>query len=481
MPYDSASEYYRTYEGAPDSTLGAVTPLLSYPLGVPMSERAKRAQLRQAVRRLLAEGPGAMMGSTLLSVDAAELGDRALLDSLLPHSYQGHLRGPFLMLSETPTNDAVNFVTGAGGFLQQVIYGYTGLRLGESGLEPAFAPLLPSHITRLTLRNVFNRGKRYDIVVDRAAGACCRTRRRRAMIGVLAISLLLQAGPVEPVLAFPEPGLDDSAAYQGYQTRFYRDSKRNTVQIYLEPRAGRVVHVWADAANESIGFSLRDGAGRAVRATWGGEPAQVADSGAARSLEYRLATGSPKIELGWFLLGSMRVERDFQYGGRHLLPFRGPPFRVAEESLLVAAVARLPAEERRRHLAVLGVRTLEQLSARLQPTIAVTRAGDGWRVRVERPSLDGRNRLALELRPDPGDAVLRPTPAHHRDPVAVGRSGVARRAHPHRRGGAHAVEPGPDLQSGVSASSSPQRPPRATAPPSFAIGVWSARSAASSC
>jgi trehalose/maltose hydrolase-like predicted phosphorylase len=168
MPYDSASEYYRTYEGAPDSTLGAVTPLLSYPLGVPMSERAKRAQLEQAVRRLLTEGPGAMMGSTLLAVDAAELGDRALLDSLLPHSYQGHLRGPFLMLSETPTNDAVNFVTGAGGFLQQVIYGYTGLRLGEGGLEPAFAPLLPSGITRLVLRNVYSRGNRYDIVVDSA-------------------------------------------------------------------------------------------------------------------------------------------------------------------------------------------------------------------------------------------------------------------------------------------------------------------------
>jgi trehalose/maltose hydrolase-like predicted phosphorylase len=166
LPYDSASEFYRTYEGAPDSTLGAVTPLLSYPLGVPMSERAKRAQLRQAVRRLLAEGPGAMMGSTLLSVDAAELGDRALLDSLLPHSYQSHLRGPFLMLSETPTNDAVNFVTGAGGFLQQVIFGYTGLRLGESGLEPAFPPLLPSRITRLVLRNLYHRGKRYDIIVD---------------------------------------------------------------------------------------------------------------------------------------------------------------------------------------------------------------------------------------------------------------------------------------------------------------------------
>jgi trehalose/maltose hydrolase-like predicted phosphorylase len=167
MPYDSVSEFYRTYEGAPDSTLGDVTPLLSYPLGVPMSERAKRSQLEQAIERLLSEGPGAMMGSTLLAVDAAELGDRALLDSLVPHSYESWLQGPFLMLSETPEKrDAVNFVTGAGGFLQQVIYGYTGLRWGEKGLEPVFAPMLPSRITRLTLRNVYSRGKRYDVIVD---------------------------------------------------------------------------------------------------------------------------------------------------------------------------------------------------------------------------------------------------------------------------------------------------------------------------
>jgi hypothetical protein len=168
MPYDSASEFYRTYEGAPDSTLGSVTPLLSYPLGVSMSPRAKRSQLEQAVKRLLAEGPGAMMGSTLLAVDAAELGDRALIDSLLTRSYQPHLRGPFLMLSETPHNDAVNFVTGAGGFLQQVIFGYTGLRLGEQGLDSAFAPVLPSHIKRLVLRNISMRGRRYDVVVDSA-------------------------------------------------------------------------------------------------------------------------------------------------------------------------------------------------------------------------------------------------------------------------------------------------------------------------
>ncbi|HEX6106603.1 MAG TPA: hypothetical protein VFZ26_13540 [Gemmatimonadales bacterium] len=166
MPYDSASEFYRTYAGAHDSTLGDVTPLLAYPLGVPMSERAKRNQLEQAVAKLLREGGGAMMGSTLLSVDAAELGDRALVDSLLRRSYRPHLRGPFLMLSETPRNDAVNFVTGAGGFLQQVIFGYTGLRLGDEGLEEAFEPVLPSRVSRLTLRGLTVRGRRIDVIVD---------------------------------------------------------------------------------------------------------------------------------------------------------------------------------------------------------------------------------------------------------------------------------------------------------------------------
>ncbi|HET6578931.1 MAG TPA: hypothetical protein VFG66_11435 [Gemmatimonadales bacterium] len=166
MPIDSATGAFRTYEGAPDSTLGVITPLLSYPLGVPMSDEAKRTHLEQAVRRLEDEAGGAMMGITLLSVDAAELGDRRLVDSLLPFSYEGHLRGPFLMLSETPTNAAVNFLTGAGGFLQQVIFGYTGLRLGDGGLEPAFPPVLPSRITRLTLRDLHVRGKRFDVVVD---------------------------------------------------------------------------------------------------------------------------------------------------------------------------------------------------------------------------------------------------------------------------------------------------------------------------
>ncbi|HSU93880.1 MAG TPA: hypothetical protein VLI43_09230 [Gemmatimonadaceae bacterium] len=168
MPFDSSTQSFRTYEGAPDSTLGWITPLLSYPLGVPMSDRAKRTHLMQATKNIKDEEQGAMMGVTLLSVDAAELGDHALVDSLLPYSYRAHLQGPFLMLSETPTNHAVNFLTGAGGFLQQVIFGYTGLRLRSGGLEPQFSAILPSHIRRLVLHDLHVRGKRYDVIVDSA-------------------------------------------------------------------------------------------------------------------------------------------------------------------------------------------------------------------------------------------------------------------------------------------------------------------------
>jgi hypothetical protein len=222
----------------------------------------------------------------------------------------------------------------------------------------------------------------------------------------LAFLLLVQTAQA-PVLGFPEPGVDDTAAYQGYQTRFYRDSKGNTVQIYLEPRGGRVVNLWADAADESLGFTVRDGRGRPARLTWVADSAVAGDTGAMRTLEYRVMAESPRVTLGWFLLGSMRVERDFQYAGAHLRPYGAPAYQVAEESLLVANVGRLPTEERRRQLELLGAATVAALRSRLQPAVSASCGAAACAVRVERPSLDGRNRLALELRTDPRETAVR--------------------------------------------------------------------------
>ena len=166
IPYDSAAQYHPTYEGAPPEKRGSVVPLLDYPLAVPMSEAAKRNDIESAVRLMIKEGGGAMMTETLYPVIAAELGERALVDTLFPLSYESHVRPPFDALSETPRNDAVNFLTGAGGFLQQVVFGYTGLRLTSHGLQPLFRPVLPSRIRRLVLTHVPVRGRWFDIVVE---------------------------------------------------------------------------------------------------------------------------------------------------------------------------------------------------------------------------------------------------------------------------------------------------------------------------
>jgi hypothetical protein len=215
--------------------------------------------------------------------------------------------------------------------------------------------------------------------------------------------------PVRPVLAFPEAGIDDTASYQGYQTRFYRDSKDNTVQIYLQPQTSRVVLVWADAANESAGFTVLNAAGRPAQVTWDAESADVSDSGATRRIEYSLTSDVSRIQLGWFVLGSMRIERDFVYARRHLEPFTAPPFRVAEESLLVADVSRLPVEEQSRQLALLNAASVPALRARLQPTITSVTSDSTTLVRVARPSLDGRNTLVLEVRVDSRRTRLRVT------------------------------------------------------------------------
>jgi hypothetical protein len=218
---------------------------------------------------------------------------------------------------------------------------------------------------------------------------------------VLLAQLSVPARQALPVLAFPEPGLDDSSAYQGYRTRFFRDAAGNTVQIYLDAREGRVVHLLADADDESVGFSARDAAGRPIPLRWNGTGAVVSRSGRTRAIEHRLLGEGAQVNLGWFVLGSMRVERDFQYAKRHRAPFASPPFSLPEIDRLIAAIDQLDPLERRRQLALLGARDLAQLRARTRPSVA-TRQGDStWMTRVVQPSLDGRDTLTLEIRADP--------------------------------------------------------------------------------
>ena len=177
-----------------------------------------------------------------------------------------------------------------------------------------------------------------------------------------------------PILQFPESGLDDSAAYEGYQARLYRDSRGNTVEIYVDGKTGRIVNLWADALNESIGFTVRGGV------AFSAEKATVGARGGRRWLLYSLTVpGGRSTHVGQFLLGSMRIERDFGYAGRVHDSLDAPPFVPPEFTALADRLDN-------------GYR------ARLIPRIALTPAS--WRVSVSEPSLDGKNHLWLTLSSD---------------------------------------------------------------------------------
>ena len=63
-----------------------------------------------------------------------------------------------------------------------------------------------------------------------------------AVIAQLAAGAQPAARQVTPVLAFPEAGLDDPAAYRGYQTRFFRDASGH-VTGFADRREGNDI-VW---------------------------------------------------------------------------------------------------------------------------------------------------------------------------------------------------------------------------------------------
>jgi protein-glucosylgalactosylhydroxylysine glucosidase len=165
IPYNESEKHHPTYENAPVEKRGGIVPLMSYPLGFSMSDEVKKNDLSLAISRMAAEGPGAMMTVTFFPIIAAELHNKEWIDDLFPKSYLSFLRPPYNAMAETPNNESTNFLTGAGGFLQQLIFGYSGLRMTQNGLEQKFKPILPSRVRSIRLKNFTVRNKPFDLLI----------------------------------------------------------------------------------------------------------------------------------------------------------------------------------------------------------------------------------------------------------------------------------------------------------------------------
>ncbi|XP_061892002.1 protein-glucosylgalactosylhydroxylysine glucosidase [Entelurus aequoreus] len=160
IPFDQQSQYHPEFEGYTKgcTVKQADAVMLSYPLGLPMSLEIRRNDLEayEAVTDPL--GPAMTWG--MFAIGWLELGEAEKAQQLLEKCFK-NIQGPFQVWSETSDGSgAVNFLTGMGGFLQAVVFGYTGFRVQKECL--AFSPLLPNELSELCIRGVSYLGNRMD-------------------------------------------------------------------------------------------------------------------------------------------------------------------------------------------------------------------------------------------------------------------------------------------------------------------------------
>uniref|UniRef100_A0A672GNN8 Protein-glucosylgalactosylhydroxylysine glucosidase n=1 Tax=Salarias fasciatus TaxID=181472 RepID=A0A672GNN8_SALFA len=161
IPFDNALQYHPEYDGyiKGHPVKQADTVMLGYPLGLPMSADVRRNDLEAYEPVTDPDGPA--MTWSMFAISWMELGEAEKAQRLLEKCFN-NIQGPFQVWSESSDGSgAVNFLTGMGGFLQAVLFGYTGFRLVIKECL-AFSSLLPENISELCIRGVNYLGQQMD-------------------------------------------------------------------------------------------------------------------------------------------------------------------------------------------------------------------------------------------------------------------------------------------------------------------------------
>jgi trehalose/maltose hydrolase-like predicted phosphorylase len=183
IPFSQAEQRHLDFDaGVPREPLeGSTLGLLSYPsLDLQMSDRIRRNDYDYtmiSVKQGHHEPHG--MGMAPASIAAAAAGDTTSAVAWLQRNFtSGLIKPPFNVRTETATNNSGYFMTASGGFLQNLLYGFTGLRVAEKGLVEAYSPILPAEWKSMTVKGVAIRGERYDIIIDRDSAGHVRLTRK---------------------------------------------------------------------------------------------------------------------------------------------------------------------------------------------------------------------------------------------------------------------------------------------------------------
>jgi hypothetical protein len=136
--------------------------MLQYPWAFPMSRAVAKADLDFYQPREDPGGPS--MDDAIAAIDSSALripGCQSYVYVL--RSAQPFIRDPFRQFSETRTGGAFTFMTGIGGFLQEFLYGFSGMRWQAGNLH--LAPSLSGSLGTITLREVAWHGRRFTVSI----------------------------------------------------------------------------------------------------------------------------------------------------------------------------------------------------------------------------------------------------------------------------------------------------------------------------
>ncbi|NWU20194.1 PGGHG glucosidase, partial [Dyaphorophyia castanea] len=165
VPFDEERKYHPEYDGySPGEPVKqADVVLLGFPLMHPMSAEVRRNDLE--MYEPVTDPAGPAMTWSMFAVGWLELKEPQRAWSQLEKCFS-NITEPFkVWVENSDGSGAVNFLTGMGGFLQVVLFGFTGFRITRSGL--LFDPAFPDDITKLNLSGVSYLGNKLEVTITR--------------------------------------------------------------------------------------------------------------------------------------------------------------------------------------------------------------------------------------------------------------------------------------------------------------------------
>ncbi|XP_043938824.1 protein-glucosylgalactosylhydroxylysine glucosidase [Protopterus annectens] len=205
VPFDQVKQYHPEFDGYQQGTnvKQADVVLLGFPLSFPMSSAVRENDLEIYERVTDPHGPA--MTWSMFAVGWLELKRIQKAEAQLKKCYS-NIQEPFKVWTESQDGKgAVNFLTGMGGFLQAVLFGYTGFRITKSSLN--FDPLLTDDLNELRISGICYIGNKLEFIFTKDTITVTLTTIWSSQYSVLEVALkdsgqhfLLQKG--QPV-SFP--------------------------------------------------------------------------------------------------------------------------------------------------------------------------------------------------------------------------------------------------------------------------------------